>query len=346
MAESEDIQADIVLDGMPGADPVTEEQVEKFQVDLNFEQTDLSPEGEQTAEAEIEEEEVEFPTEEVIEEEEVEAQAVEEEVVEEEVPEEEVEAQAEEEVEVEAEEEEPEKPKSPMVPKARLDEVLAKNKVMQKKITEFEEKEAESQAEAPQYDFGSKETEYQQLVLEGEAEKAVVLRTEIRNAEREQVMFEMKKEMGQTVQVSQEERELAAKAQELQEVFPIFDENSADYDSELTDEVVGLRDAFAIQGYGAADALAKATDVVLQMKKPELLQTEEPDAAPKQALQQKRQKATVKKKIAAAQSQPPELQGESASQRGEKSVDVQTLSDDEFGALPEETLRRLRGDFG
>ena len=341
MAESEDIQADIVLEGMPGADVVTEEQVENFKVDLNFEEE--TTEEEQTAEAETEEE-VEFPSEDVVvEEEEVEAQAVEEEVVEEEAPEEEeVEAQAEEVVE-----EEPEKPKAPiLVPKARLDEVLAKNKVMQKKITEFEEKEAESQAEAPQYEFEDKEVEYQQLVLDGEPTKAAELRSEIRTAEREQVMFEMKKEMGQTVQISQTERELAVKAQEIQEVFPIFDENSADYDAELTDEVVGLRDAFAYQGYDAADALAKATDVVLQMKKPELLQTEESDSAPQQVLQQKRQKATVKKKIAAAKSQPPELQGEGTSQRGEKAVDVKILSDDEFGAPPEETLRRLRGDFG
>ena len=233
MAESEDIQADIVLEGMPGADVVTEEQVENFKVDLNFEEE--TTEEEQTAEAETEEE-VEFPSEDVVvEEEEVEAQAVEEEVVEEEAPEEEeVEAQAEEVVE-----EEPEKPKAPiLVPKARLDEVLAKNKVMQKKITEFEEKEAESQAEAPQYEFEDKEVEYQQLVLDGEPTKAAELRSEIRTAEREQVMFEMKKEMGQTVQISQTERELAVKAQEIQEVFPIFDENSADYDAELTDEVV------------------------------------------------------------------------------------------------------------
>ena len=92
--------------------------------------------------------------------------------------------------------------------------------------------------------------------------------------------------------------------------------------------------------------MAKATDVVLQMKKPELLQTEESDSAPQQVLQQKRQKVTVKKKLAAAKAQPPELQGEGTSKRGEKAVDVKILSDDEFGALPEETLRRLRGDFG
>ena len=30
---------------------------------------------------------------------------------------------------------------------------------------------------------------------------------------------------------------------------------------------------------------------------------------------------------------------------GKKVVDINVMSDDEFGALPEETLRRLRGDF-
>jgi hypothetical protein len=38
------------------------------------------------------------------------------------------------------------------------------------------------------------------------------------------------------------------------------------------------------------------------------------------------------------------MKGEGA--RGEKKVDLNMLSDDEFSALPEETLRRLRGDFG
>ncbi len=33
------------------------------------------------------------------------------------------------------------------------------------------------------------------------------------------------------------------------------------------------------------------------------------------------------------------------SSKNKKVVDINTLSDDEFGALPEETLRRMRGDF-
>ena len=39
------------------------------------------------------------------------------------------------------------------------------------------------------------------------------------------------------------------------------------------------------------------------------------------------------------------MKGESAA-RKDKVTDINTLSDDEFRALPEETLRRMRGDFG
>jgi len=38
-----------------------------------------------------------------------------------------------------------------------------------------------------------------------------------------------------------------------------------------------------------------------------------------------------------------EMKGDSS--KNKKVVDINTLSDDEFGALPEETLRRMRGDF-
>jgi hypothetical protein len=37
------------------------------------------------------------------------------------------------------------------------------------------------------------------------------------------------------------------------------------------------------------------------------------------------------------------MKGEST--QNKKIVDINVLSDDEFGALPEETLRRMRGDF-
>jgi hypothetical protein len=45
------------------------------------------------------------------------------------------------------------------------------------------------------------------------------LRNEIRNAEKEQFMFEVQAKMGQTVQQSQEMTELQAKAMRLKQLF-------------------------------------------------------------------------------------------------------------------------------
>ena len=364
---NEDVQGDVIYDRMPGADAITKEDAEGFNVDMNFEtvsedegvtdeetetpqedtlgdETNLetSPEELEAKEQGETEPEAEDSSENVVEETMADADAdatrsddggVEEEVFEEAVAE--------------------DKPKAPMVPKSRLDEVLAKNKKMQKRIEEIEQAEAEAKAEAPQYDFASKEQEYQQLLLDGEMNQAAVVRNEIRTAEKEAMMFEVQQQMGQTVQQNQEAQELQAKANEIESTFPILDQNSPSFDEGLTKEVTELRDAFMVQGYGAADSLARATEYTLAAKRPELLSTAgdsslqgNENVVTQEQVQERRQKTTVKKKVAAAKSQPPAMKGEGAGERGEKPVDIDVLSDDEFMALPEDTLRRMRGDFG
>lgn len=344
---------DIIMDRMPGADPVEEV---KFEVDMNFatpEEEVTFPDGgevEKTEETETLASGDETDPQESTQEAEAETKAETEESGDS-VSEETVEAASGDDVssdeggvEGETEESVDKKPKAPMVPKTRLDEVLAKNKVMQKKIQAYETQEAQK-ADAPKYEFNAKESEYQQLVLDGEAEKASALREEIRNAERAQIMFEVNNQMGQTVQANQEEQELVAKAQEIEATFSILNENSTDFNEALTQEVMELRDAFIIQGYGAADSLAKAAEYTMAAKHPELLKGE-PEASNGADIKQKKQKTEVKKKIAASKAQPPAMRGEGAGERGDKVVDLNILSDSEFSALPEETIKRLRGDFG
>ena len=352
---------DIVLDSMPGADVKTEEETKPFEVDLNFE--DETPAEDAVEETPEEEEEVEFPSEEVVEEEEITSEVEEEEDAEDiedsedqdevEVPGEPEEETEEEVVElVEEEIEEPKTPeKSPMVPKSRLDEVLAKNKKMQKQLDDIEQQQAETQAAAPTYDFESKEVAYQEAILDGDSAKASSIRSEIRAAEKEQLMFEMQAQMGQTVSMSQAEQELAVKAQEIGDTFEVLNENSENFDVELAEEVRDLRDAFVTQGYTPADSLAKATEYTLAAKRPDLLQTAEDTTAVQttkqnKAVVEKRKKTTVKKKLEASKSQPPKMKGEGTSKRGDKVADINVLSDDEFGALPDDTLKRMRGDFG
>jgi len=326
----------IIMDTMPGADSSTEPQsTEKFEVDLNFEESPATETEEVETKEDAVEENLEAEAEAETSDDKAEPEAVEEA------------APSADSDEAQVEENTAKKPKAPMVPKSRLDEVLAKNKKMQKQLDEIQQKEAEAAAEAPKYDFATKETEYQQLILEGESAKAVALRNEIRAAEKEQLMFEVNQQMGQSIQINQAEQELQAKAAEIANTFSILDENSADFNQELTQEVLELRDAFITQGYAPSDSLARATEYTLAAKKPELLQPAEAKAATQtQKITEKRQKTTVKKKLAAAKAQPPKLKGEGASKHGDGVPDINVLSDDEFGALPEDTLKRMRGDFG
>lgn len=339
--ETPNNQFDEVFDVMPGADRDTEE-VES--VDMNFglgeEESEPAPEPEEPEETVAEEEEEPV----------AEAETPEEEPEEEEVVAEETEepvAEAEPEPEPEPE---PEK-KDHMVPKSRLDEVLQKQKALQKQLEDMKKAQEPAENAPDPYDFDAKEREYMNLVLDGKEADAVKLRQEIRNAEKAQLEFDMSEKMQQTVQHNAQATALQAAANELEAQFPVFDQNSATYNEDYTQEVIGLRDAFIMQGYDAVDALTKAANFVIKtndLAAPEPTNsTLDAPTAPKQKPVDEvaKKRAEVSKKLKAAESQPPELPGESSASRGEKAVDVSTMSEDEFNALPDATIKRLRGDI-
>ena len=337
------------FDVMPGADPLEAPE----DISLAFDEPE--PESENAGQTEGEEPEAETAAEEEASGDEETTEEVDGEATDDDdepdsaEPEETVEEEPEEEEEelplaAEAEEK---TPKSPMVPKSRLDEVLAKQKALQKQVQEMQAA-AEKPAEAPEeFDFDDAESKYMEAVLDGETQKANKIRSEIRAAEKAQIEWEMEQKMGQTVQQSAQATALQQAAAEMEANFPVFDQNSDQFNEEYTNEVVELRDAFIIKGYDPVDALGKAVNFVVKDRG---LDDKTPDesalAAPQQKVEQTaKKKATVAKKLKAAESQPPELEGEGSSSRGENVVDFNSMSEDEFNALPEATLRRLRGDI-
>ena len=325
---------------MPGADAVEEDN--SPQLDLSF------PDLEKAAvdDTEVEETEQEAEVEEV---EEVEEEV--EEIVSDDEQSTEEEAELEAEAEPEAALEEPEVEEKPaskkMVPKARLDEVLNKQKALQKQIDDMKAAQAPV-AEAPEeFDFGSKELEYQNLLLDGEAEKAAQLRADIRQAERVQIEYEMTQKMSDTVSNNHQATALQQAATTLEAEFPMFDQKSSQYDEAMTQEVIELRDAFIIKGENPVAALSKAAKFVISENglvdtAPALSSTAAP-ATNQDEVAKKR--AQVSKKLSAASAQPPEMQGEGTATRTDKALDVSNMTEDEFAALPEATLKRLRGDI-
>ena len=335
---------DVVYDTMPGADPKTEEEAKPFEVDLNFddpakdedEEEAEETQEEETDEVEAEEESLEEPEEEP-EEEELEPETE----VAEDTGEEPVLADN------EGDTQQPEEPnegglaqKEPMIPKSRFDEVLAKQKALQKKLDEALTPKIEDVKESPDFDFDTKESEYQTLVMEGETDKATQLRKEIREAEKQQMMFEVQTKMGQTVNQNQEQVDLQTKAAQLESIYPMLNQADPSFDQDKTNEVLELRDAYMTQGYLSADALQKSVDLLMQ--KPTVQEAQKVDPVQKE-ITQKKKIANTNKKIEAAEKQPPAMKGQN---RSDKKVDVNTLSTEEFAALPDETLRRMRGDFG
>jgi len=330
------------FDVMPGADriddepetldlsftseeaPETKEEVEEVVSEDEAEEESTAEEPEEVvAEDEAEDEDEAEPVEEPVAEAEPEPEPVEEPVAEE------------------------KSTKKPMVPKARLDEVLAKQKDLQKQLDGMKSAQVPPEDAPESFDFATKEVDYQNAVLDGEAEKAAQLRAEIRQAERTQIEYEMTQKMTQTVSQNQEATALQQAAAELERSFPVFDKNSSEYSEEMTNEVIELRDAFMIKGENAVAALSKAARFVVNDNG--LVGDEPaPTLAGKQAPTEDevaKKRKEVSKKLKAADAQPPELPGESSAARGEKSFDVSSMTEEEFDALPEATLKRLRGDI-
>lgn len=327
--EKKDMQYDV----MPGADLPDESQ---DMLDLSFDTVEEPT-------AEVEEEETVAEEETVSEDE----QSTEEETN----SEEETVAEEEEETVAEEPEEEVEQPnlsqKKPMVPKSRLDEVLNKQKALQKQLDDMKAAQVPAEDAPEEYDFVAKEVEYQTHLLDGEAEKAAVIRAEIRRAERTQIEYEMTQKMTQTVSHNQQATALQQAANDLEASFPVFDQASAEYNAEYTQEVIDLRDAFMTKGDNAVAALSKAAKYVVREYDLEGA-VEAPSLAGKVAPKSDeiaKKRAEVSRKLKAADAQPPDLPGESSASRGEKGLDMNSMTEDEFNALPEATLKRLRGDI-
>lgn len=319
------------FDVMPGADRI--EDGDLTQLDLSFETPEEEPEevAEEVAAEDEEEETATEESEEIVSEDE---QSTEEETI----------PDAELEEEQVAEEK---TAKKPMVPKARLDEVLAKQKALQKQLDEINAANEKAEDAPEEYDFDAKEVEYQNMVLDGETEKAVALRREIRKAERATLEYEMRQEMSQTVNQDRQMTALQQAANAMEDAYPVFNRDSGDYNEDITNEVVELRDAFMMKGYEAVDALSKAVKYVVKDHDLDQAQESAPSLAGKAQKTDElaKKRAQVSSKLKAADAQPPELPGESSAHHGERALDLSTMTEEEFAALPEATLKRLRGDI-
>ena len=183
-----------------------------------------------------------------------------------------------------------ESPKSHMIPKARLDQQLAKTRelehenvriqeqmrIMQDQFVAHQQQQVQSeepQAQEPQFDFGGKYKEMQEAYIDGESDKASNIFSDIMGNQQQVIQDGFQKQINSTLEANNHkmgmEQQLSDAAREIAQVYPELDIEKPDtFNKELTDQVNELMVAYSelrndkgIYTYSPAEALKKAASV-------------------------------------------------------------------------------------
>ena len=232
--------------------------------------------------------------------------------------------------------------KKHMIPKRRLDDVVAKQRKAEQESAELRKELAEALAKAqaiPAVDIRALSKQRNEAVLDGDLDKAAEID--------EQIHASTQQGKAESIDMEALEARVEAKMElkstlaSVFEEYPQLDTDSDSFDEDLNAEALVFQSAYLNQGYLPAEAVRRAANAAIRVVRPELLTATE---APKVAA--KARTTNVKGNVDASNAQPPKMnQGESGGKTSSEMIDITKLTDEEFDALPEATRARMRGDL-
>lgn len=230
----------------------------------------------------------------------------------------------------------------------RIQELISRNKekeaAYQAKIKELEEqnsrvKLAENVEEA-ENKIQEMEEQYANLLADGELKKAAELRKEMRAMERAVVQAQARQEAMQAKEMTKEELKYDTTVSTLEGLYPQINPESAEYDTDVVQEVLALHQGLMSQGLPPSMAIQRAVKYVLGAANPK-------DEAPKEDRGLQRTKDAKVRNAEAAQRQPASTTkiGADSDKVGKPGgIDIMKMSQDDFAKLSDDTLAKLRGD--
>lgn len=234
----------------------------------------------------------------------------------------------------------------PRIPKDRFDEVNERMKAAEEKVKQLESQldakiEPKPEPEPEPYDYVAKDQESMDALLEGDAERYSALQAEIRQAVRDEAIREAKKLAAEGDNQVRESLTFEEAAAKIEADYPQFVEGSEDFNKPAYDELMDLYVGYVQSGrYSRVDAMRKAADNSVKIHR--LSKADAPEPVPDNVVNMKKPDVASKAKL--AERQPPRMEGGSAG-KNEPRVDVNSMSDEQYEALPESTKQRLRGDI-
>lgn len=275
------------------------------------------------------------------------------------------EEEPEEEGEEEAEEEEAEtataekrkgkgKEKDIRIPKARLDQELEKNRNLRKQVETLERERESAKAQDKTADkargleetIAALEAEYEAFMADGATDKAAAKTKAIRLAERQLNELNSHTMSERARSTIKEELRVETMIESFTERYDAVNPDSDEYDQDVVDQIEGLRSLYEGRGMRASDALKDAFEKVMRRNEPA-------EQAPAKGLSSTpsadtRKQAALNKALDAKAKQPArQVAGKDSDKKGGsyEADKLVLLNDEEWDKLPDDVIRKARGDF-
>jgi hypothetical protein len=246
----------------------------------------------------------------------------------------------------------------PMIPKARFDEQVARERegreYAERKLQEVMQNQQQVQRSASVQELEQRASELRtaerKAIFAGDDEKAEQFAAQRDYVNRQIAISESQNMSVQAKDQAVESIRMEMTINNLKEAFPALDEDNEAFDQDLVDDVLDKQRGYIERGRMApAAALAKAAKYVIGRYAPAAEEKTGLDAAAT-STSKDRKAAAVAKNIAASKAQPAStrdvgLDTDKAGMKGSNMPNVANLSPDEYDALPEATKAKLRGDF-
>lgn len=254
--------------------------------------------------------------------------------------------------------------KEPAIPKSRFDQRTAQLRAAERELEQMREKlqQVESDKQKAEREANTlsdeqlqqKMLDANQALIDGDTEKASKLQAEVFGAIRQGQASVDAEASGQTVdpnKIAADVRDQMEFEQTLSRVtqeYPFFDEKSEQFDEALSEEAVNFQRMYYQQGYTRAEATEKAASAVAKIYgvAPANAETaQEPQTSKKASMAKKAQTAATRKKVQAAKKAPPSMGGNpGANDDSADSVDIESITVEDWAALPDSVRARLLGD--
>lgn len=224
--------------------------------------------------------------------------------------------------------------------KAREREEALQNKIhqMESQLQTTAEKETATSLED---ELDTLNTEYEDLLLQGEVDKARDARRKRDTKQTELLEMRLQQTSQQTSIAAINQMRFDAQLAQFEAAIPSINPDSKDFDQTLANEVFEVLQAFEASGKSSSAALNKAIHYVIGEE------SSAPTGKDPGIVRSKRGQQARKRVAKAAQKSPPDLRGKGrdSGKTGDDGMpDVSKMTPEQFDKLSDAELKRLRAD--